>query len=80
MPIRPVTNRLPENAPEKFYVTDQCLDCDLCREVAPEIFARNEKNGSSYVKRQPTNLHEKQLCLEAMNGCGVEAIQMTQEG
>ena len=30
--------RLPDNAPGRFYVDDQCIDCDACRETAPDFF------------------------------------------
>ena len=29
------TNKLAENAPGKFYVDDQCIDCDACVEACP---------------------------------------------
>lgn len=62
------------NAPGKYYVDSNCIDCDLCRETAPEIFARNEDEGFSYVVRQPQNDEEIELCNEALEGCPVEAI------
>ena len=67
-------NRYPDNVPGKFYVDDQCIDCDLCRETAPENFTRNEDGGYSYVYKQPTSADEDALCKEAMEGCPVEAI------
>ncbi len=30
-----VANKYAENVDGKFYVDDQCIDCDLCRETAP---------------------------------------------
>jgi ferredoxin len=35
-----VANKFPQNVPGRFYVDDQCIDCDLCRERAPANFAR----------------------------------------
>ena len=67
-------NRYPENAPGKFYVDDQCIDCDLCRETAPNNFTRNEDGGYTYVVKQPANDDELAQCCEAMEGCPVEAI------
>jgi len=32
-----VANKYAENVPGKFYVDDQCIDCDLCRETALPI-------------------------------------------
>src|SRR5438477_5233403 len=67
-------NRYPENVPGKFYVDDQCIDCDLCRETAPANFKRNDDGGHSYVYKQPETPEEEGLCKEAMEGCPVEAI------
>ena len=67
-------NRYLDNITGKFYVDDQCIDCDLCRETAPNNFTRNEDGGYSYVYRQPTSPDEETLCKEAMEGCPVEAI------
>ena len=62
------------NIPGKFYVDQQCIDCDLCRETAPEFFARNDDGGYSFVTKQPTTEEEIALCTEAKEGCPVEAI------
>jgi ferredoxin len=62
------------NAAGEFYVNDQCMDCDLCRETAPENFKRNDAAGFSFVYKQPSSPTEEQLCKEAMDGCPVEAI------
>ncbi len=64
----------PENIGGKFYVDSQCIDCDLCRETAPANFTREEDEGYSYVFKQPTTQEETDLCIEAMEGCPVEAI------
>jgi ferredoxin len=68
------TNRLEENVPGKFYVDDQCIDCDACRETAPDFFRRNDDKGYSYVYRQPESESDEELCREALEGCPVEAI------
>lgn len=61
--------------PRKYYVDDsQCIDCDLCREIAPNNFERNENGGYSYVYKQPDNAEEEAQCKEAKEGCPVEAI------
>ena len=62
------------NVPGKFYVDSQCIDCDLCRETAPNNFARAEDEGYSYVFKQPENDEEVAQCREAIEGCPVEAI------
>jgi len=68
------TKRYPGNAPGQFYVDDQCIDCDLCRETAPDNFSRNEDGGHSFVNRQPATSDEQRQVREAMEGCPVEAI------
>ncbi len=67
-------NKQPESVVGKYYVDDQCIDCDLCRETAPANFTRQEDGGYSYVFKQPDNEEEEALCEEAMEGCPVEAI------
>jgi len=69
-----IADKYAENAAGKFYVDNQCIDCDLCRETAPDNFRRNEDGGYSYVFKQPENPEEEKLCQEAMEGCPVEAI------
>lgn len=68
------SDRYPDNIPGAYYVDDQCIDCDLCRETAPANFTRNDDGGHSYVYKQPENDDEVALCIEAMEGCPVEAI------
>lgn len=66
-------NKYPENVPGKYYVDNQCIDCDLCRETAPNNFTRCDDGGYSFVKKQPSPEEEAQ-CKEAKEGCPVEAI------
>ena len=67
-------NRYKENVAGKFYVDSQCIDCDLCRQTAPNNFDRNQDGGYSYVKKQPQTPDEEAQCQEALQGCPVEAI------
>jgi ferredoxin len=69
-----VANKFPQNVSGRFYVDDQCIDCDLCRETAPANFTRDADGSHSYVYKQPENAEEEALCKEAMEGCPVEAI------
>ncbi len=66
--------RYKDNAPGKYYVDDQCLDCDLCREMIPDVFKRNEAGGYAYVARQPQTDEERAICEEAVEGCPCEAV------
>src|SRR5476649_501975 len=62
------------NVPGKFFVDQQCIDCDLCRETAPSFFTRNDEGGYSFLHKQPTTEEEIAQCMEALEGCPVEAI------
>jgi ferredoxin len=53
-------DRYAENLAGAFYVDDQCIDCDACRDCAPDFFRRHDEGGYSYV--------------DALDGCPVEAI------
>lgn len=68
------TDKWSENVTGKFFVDEQCIDCDLCRETAPNFFTRNDDGGYSFVFKQPTTQEEIDLCMEALEGCPVEAI------
>jgi len=69
-----VAEKYPQNVTGRFYVDSECLDCDNCREVAPDFFARYDDGEHSFVWRQPTNDQEIALCIEAMVDCPAEAI------
>ena len=68
-----IANKYSENVAGKFYVDNQCIDCDLCRETAPNNLTRSDDGGYSFVKKQPSAEEEAQ-CKEAKEGCPVEAI------
>ncbi len=69
-----VANKYIDNVHGKYYVDNQCIDCDLCRETAPSNFSRNEDGGYSFVLKQPFSPEEEIQCREAKEGCPVEAI------
>ncbi|MBN1794730.1 MAG: ferredoxin [Candidatus Omnitrophica bacterium] len=68
------TKKQADNVPGPFYVDDQCIDCDLCRQTAPNNLGRNESEGHAYVMKQPENEEERRQCEEAQNDCPVDAI------
>lgn len=68
------TDKVPDQVAGAFYVDVNCIDCDLCRQTAPDNFDRNDDEGHSYVKKQPQNEAEAQLCRDALEDCPVEAI------
>ena len=67
-------DKVAENVKGSFYVDEQCIDCDACRDVAPGFFTRSHDNGYSYVYNQPSTEDEKELCMAALEDCPVEAI------
>ena len=69
-----IANKYADNVTGKYYVDNQCIDCDLCRETAPANFTRNDDGGYSYVYKQPTAQEDVDKCMEALEGCPVEAI------
>jgi ferredoxin len=62
----------------EYFVAEQCIDCDLCRQVAPTVFQRKftGTGGISFVGRQPTTDLEFQKAAEARDACPVGAIQL----
>ncbi|MBI4398341.1 MAG: ferredoxin [Candidatus Omnitrophica bacterium] len=68
-----LANKVAESVTGKFFVDSQCIDCDLCRQTAPDNFDRSD-NGYSFVKKQPATPEEEVLCEQAKAECPVEAI------
>ncbi len=69
-----IDNKFKDNVAGKFYVDNECIDCNLCREIAPDNFKANEDGGYSYVYKQPKEQGEADACSQAMEECPVEAI------
>jgi ferredoxin len=63
-----------ENIAGRFYVDRSCIACDACVHEAPGFFAMNDIEGHAFVKLQPTNEKELELCKTALSLCPVEAI------
>lgn len=68
------SDKVADNVPGVYYVDTACIDCDVCRDTAPDNFTRNDDGGYSYVYRQPATADERTLCDEALVSCPVEAI------
>ncbi len=69
-----LTDRLSYNVAGRFYVDSSCIDCDQCRVIAPENFARNEETGTSFVSKQPVTEEEIAKCKEAIDSCATASI------
>jgi ferredoxin len=64
----------PENVAGRFYVDSTCIDCDTCRSIAPNVFTRSDKDGYSYVHRQPQTPEEIAQAEEARTSCPTDTI------
>ena len=62
-----------------WFVDEDCISCDVCTDIAPDIFGRDDA-GASYVKCQGQNDPEQtNLFREALEDCPVEAIGDTED-
>jgi len=64
--------RLPENVPGDFFVDRTCIDCDACRQIAPETF--RDHGDRSSVFRQPRTEDEVRRALMALVACPTGSI------
>lgn len=64
----------PENVPGKYCVDNTCIDCDLCRNLAPRTFRRHDDGGYSMVFQQPETPEEIAEAEEARASCPTESI------
>ena len=69
-----LSKKLSQNVPGRFYVTDECLACESCQDIAPNHF-RYADNGLSFVFEQPSTPEEISQCEKAMEYCPLEAIK-----
>lgn len=61
-----------ENAPGSFFVDDTCIDCDLCRQIAPTVF--KEDSDHSFVAHQPDSPLEVKRASMALVTCPTASI------
>lgn len=64
--------RVPANAPGDFFVDSTCIDCDTCRQIAPQVFG--EAPDTSFVKAQPTAGGDRRAALRALLACPTGSI------
>jgi len=62
-----------QNAPGELFVDDTCIECDTCRELAPDVFGSTE-TGQSFVRRQPRTDAEWRPALHAVVSCPTASI------
>lgn len=71
-----VALRLADNVPGDFYVDSTCIDCDACRQIAPETFA--EDGDFSVVYQQPRDEDQNRRALMALVACPTASIGTTE--
>ena len=65
-------NRFPENVPGEFFVDSTCIDCDACRQLAPETFEDGGEH--SFVYAQPHTAEQWHNALRALLACPTGSI------
>lgn len=68
------TEKNPLNLAGAYYNDTYCIDCDLCREMLPAVFKRDDTNGFTYVWHQPETPEEIAIAEEAISLCPTESI------
>lgn len=64
--------RLPENVSGDFFFDSTCIDCDTCRQLAPQVFA--ETGEFAFVHRQPQSVADRRAALHALVSCPTGSI------
>jgi glyoxylase-like metal-dependent hydrolase (beta-lactamase superfamily II)/ferredoxin len=67
-----LSKKLPVNVPGEFYVDSTCIDCDTCRQLAPEVFG--ETGEYSFVRSQPEGDAQVRDALRALLCCPTGSI------
>ena len=73
------SDRIVENVDGDFFVDSSCIDCDLCRQLAPATFARTDRRQQSYVQLQPRDGAEQHRALMALVTCPTSSIGTTRK-
>src|SRR5581483_11004098 len=67
--------RLAENVAGDFFVDSTCIDCDLCRQIAPATFKAAGEQSAVYC--QPRTADETLAALKALVTCPTASIGTT---
>lgn len=73
------SDRITENVDGDFFVDSSCIDCDLCRQLAPGVFARTDRRAQSYVWHQPRDPAEQHRALMSLVACPTSSIGTTRK-
>ena len=72
MPMADLKKRLDANVAGNFFVDSTCIDCDACRQLAPDSF--EEAGDYSAVVRQPETERQIHQAYQALLACPVGSI------
>ncbi len=65
-------------AARSFEITDHCIGCGLCAEIAPEAFGMNPDetlpHDAAVVRGRPKTSDQRARCREAADLCPADAI------
>jgi len=64
--------RHPQNVTGDFFVDNTCIDCDLCRQIAPAVFS--DIGDQSVVHQQPETPEDEFAALKALVTCPTASI------
>ena len=67
-------DRLKENVPGDYFVDATCIDCDTCRQIAPDTYGRFDAAGQTIVFRQPESAEERRRAAMALISCPTASI------
>jgi glyoxylase-like metal-dependent hydrolase (beta-lactamase superfamily II)/ferredoxin len=67
-----LNKRVPENVTGEFFVDSTCIDCDACRQLAPETF--EDAGEHSFVYAQPHTPEQWHKALRALLACPTGSI------
>jgi glyoxylase-like metal-dependent hydrolase (beta-lactamase superfamily II)/ferredoxin len=65
--------RIADNALGPYFVDSSCIDCDLCRQIEPSVFARSPSAEQSFVRKQPGE-GERRRAAMALVACPTSSI------
>lgn len=72
-----LADRLSENAPGDYFVDRTCIDCDVCRQIAPSVFRHDPQVERSIVFQQPRTPEERLRASMALVSCPTSSIGTT---
>jgi len=64
--------RLPDNVEGPFFVDSTCIDCDTCRQLAPDTFG--DTGEFSFVAAQPRDAAQTRAAFRALVACPTGSI------